>query len=27
LSNLDWRLYGLVVVPVPRLESETPPRM
>ena len=26
LSNLDWRLYGLVVVPVARLESETPPR-
>jgi cation diffusion facilitator family transporter len=26
LSNLDWRLHGLVVVPVPRIELESPPR-
>jgi cation diffusion facilitator family transporter len=26
LSNLDWRLHGLIVVPVSQLESEAPPR-
>jgi len=26
LSNLDWRLHGLLVVPVSQLNSESPPR-
>jgi cation diffusion facilitator family transporter len=26
LSNLDWRLHGLTVVPVSHLESDSPPR-
>jgi cation diffusion facilitator family transporter len=26
LSKLDWRLHNLVIVPVPRLDSETPPQ-
>jgi divalent metal cation (Fe/Co/Zn/Cd) transporter len=27
LRNLDWRLHGLLVIPVPRIESEQPPRL
>jgi hypothetical protein len=26
LNNLDWRLHGLLVVPVSQLNSEAPPR-
>jgi cation diffusion facilitator family transporter len=27
LCNVDWRLHGLTVMPVSRLDSETPPRI